>query len=226
MHANRLKRPILAPLWAGGLSFSKCHAEKRVKYDISLIQIWTGEEFGRGARLWTHGYDFYTPTKPIISHDYSPTANQKKWHHDANEYKASEARLMTVLQMQGSDQSIEAHARIQEYGLGNKRTLEQYGLFCGLDICHSKAHFDYCVDYEWVPYEWTEREIHNIRLFGKTRRNTTDTHIHTHIHSGRATAVISMVLVSVIALVLCMLKSFQQSKKEDQPKLIIAGKES
>ncbi|ETO01007.1 hypothetical protein RFI_36433, partial [Reticulomyxa filosa] len=75
--ARNLQKPILAPLWAGGLSFSKCHAEWIVKYDVNLLQIWTGEEFGRGARLWTHGYDFYTPTKAIIAHDYTPGRKQK-----------------------------------------------------------------------------------------------------------------------------------------------------
>ena len=43
--ARWLKKPILAPLWAGGLSFSKCHAELRVPYDEKLIQIWTGFAF-------------------------------------------------------------------------------------------------------------------------------------------------------------------------------------
>ena len=33
-------------------------------YHKNLI-LKKGEEFGRGARLWTHGYDFYTPTIPV-----------------------------------------------------------------------------------------------------------------------------------------------------------------
>ena len=51
-----------------GLSFSKCHAEKAIMNDPKLNQIFDGEEFGRGARLWTSGYDFYTPHKNYVFH--------------------------------------------------------------------------------------------------------------------------------------------------------------
>jgi len=64
--AANLARPLLAPLWAAGLSFSKCHAERIVPNDPNLKQIFTGEEYSRGARLWTHGYDFYSMMRPVI----------------------------------------------------------------------------------------------------------------------------------------------------------------
>ncbi len=28
------------------------------------------QEFTRAARLWTHGYDMYTPNKDLVFHDY------------------------------------------------------------------------------------------------------------------------------------------------------------
>ena len=43
--AANLQRPIIAPLWAAGLSFSRCHAEKRVPNDIHLKHVFNGEEF-------------------------------------------------------------------------------------------------------------------------------------------------------------------------------------
>jgi hypothetical protein len=54
--AANLEKPILTPLWAAGLSFSRCHAERNVPNDINLKGIFSGEEYGRGSRLWTHGY--------------------------------------------------------------------------------------------------------------------------------------------------------------------------
>ena len=45
-----LDRPVLAPLWAAGLSFSRCHAELRVPNDVNLKSVFNGEEFSRGAR--------------------------------------------------------------------------------------------------------------------------------------------------------------------------------
>lgn len=36
-----------------------------------VSQIFDGEEFSKMIRLWTHGYDVYTPTRSYIAHDYS-----------------------------------------------------------------------------------------------------------------------------------------------------------
>ena len=41
-----------------------------MRYDPHLPQIFDGEEFSRASRLWTHGYDMYTPTRGIVFHDY------------------------------------------------------------------------------------------------------------------------------------------------------------
>ena len=47
-----LSRPIIAPLWSGGFSFSKCHAERKVPSDPHLHQIFDGEEFSKYARYF------------------------------------------------------------------------------------------------------------------------------------------------------------------------------
>eukprot|EP01083_Nonionella_stella_P231053 816204_1 len=165
--ARYLERPILCGLWAAGLSFSKCHAELRVPYDINLIQIWTGEEFGRGARLWTHGYDFYTPTQPLIAHDYTPGKNQKQWNHNQDEFKKSRDRLRSILRQDGSNQSETFLKTIgPKYDIGTKRSLKQYAEFCGIDIMHKTELFSWCQDYKWVPYEIIDGEIDEIRGYG------------------------------------------------------------
>eukprot|EP00937_MAST-01D_sp_MAST-1D-sp2_P001857 g1857.t1 len=63
--------PMLTSKWAAGFSFSKCHAERHVPNDPHLRYVWDGEEASRAARLWTNGYDFYTPSKALVYHDYS-----------------------------------------------------------------------------------------------------------------------------------------------------------
>ena len=85
-----LDRPALAPVWAAGLSFSRCHSERWVANDINLKQVFSGEEFSRGARLWTHGYDFYSITRPILGVYYGAEKGGKgSWTHDTAETKAS-----------------------------------------------------------------------------------------------------------------------------------------
>jgi hypothetical protein len=53
--AAGLTRPILGPLWAAGLSFMKCHAERNVPNDPLETGIFMGEEYARAARLYTNG---------------------------------------------------------------------------------------------------------------------------------------------------------------------------
>ena len=53
--ARNLARPKLSTLWAAGVAFSKCHAEREVPYDPYTPHVFDGEEFSRGARLWTAG---------------------------------------------------------------------------------------------------------------------------------------------------------------------------
>merc|ERR1712194_404268 len=66
----RIKTPMLHPLWGAGISFSRGHRVLRVPYDCCLPMIFDGEEFSMAVRMWTWGYDFYTPRSSIVAHPY------------------------------------------------------------------------------------------------------------------------------------------------------------
>jgi len=57
-------------IWGAGLSFSKCHAERKVPYDPHTPFIFDGEEFSRAIRMWTYGYDIYSPHRVYVVHNY------------------------------------------------------------------------------------------------------------------------------------------------------------
>lgn len=65
-----LDKPVLSKLYSSRMHFSRCHAETDVPNDprLRLDSEVAGRaaDFLRGVRLWTNGYDFYTPTKPSI----------------------------------------------------------------------------------------------------------------------------------------------------------------
>lgn len=80
--ARELPHPKLTnSIWGAGLSFSKCHAERKVPYDPHLPYIFDGEEFSRSVRFFTWGYDIYTPHRVYVVHDY--TNSQKDPLHFA-----------------------------------------------------------------------------------------------------------------------------------------------
>ena len=158
--AANLQRPIIAPLWAAGLSFSRCHAEKRVPNDINLKHVFNGEEFSRGARLWTHGYDIYSPSRAYIGTWYqSEKGNKGSWRVDRDELAQSNARMGTLLKFPNSDQSDEAYQKLGFYGIGKQRTLEQYLEFSGVDTKNKKVDMsDKCIR-KWIA--WDDTEIKN-----------------------------------------------------------------
>ena len=62
---------MIEAIWGAGLSFSKCHAERKVKVDPHTPNIFDGEEFSKAMRYWTFGYDIYSPHRVFVLHDYN-----------------------------------------------------------------------------------------------------------------------------------------------------------
>ena len=69
---------------------------------LKIRCVFTGEEFGRGARLWTHGYDFYSISRPVIGTFYGgEKGGRGSWQHSQEEAQFSDARLATLLKWPG-----------------------------------------------------------------------------------------------------------------------------
>jgi hypothetical protein len=149
----RLPRPKLTFTWGAGLSFSKCHAMQRVPYDPNLPQIFDGEEFSIAMRLFTNGYDIYTPGRNLVFHDYTPVP--RHWSAEgvsiATQYaekQKSWLRLRTLFKMpeaSGED--------LGEYGLGSCRSYESFVEFSGVDPRIGKASLgEQCGNMIRVPW--------------------------------------------------------------------------
>jgi hypothetical protein len=168
-----LDSPILAPLWSGSFSFSKCHAELKAPFDPNIPYIMDGEEFSKFARLWTRGYDVYTPSRSIVGHDTQGTmlskapkltnndkvVAQKSWmdqgmdeEYMIDAFQMSLRRLYTLLGNKGGDRDAEAVAALTQYGLGNRRTLDQLIAFTGIDLRKGVVVADRCKPLQWVPF--------------------------------------------------------------------------
>ena len=147
------KKAVLVPFFAGGFSFCKSHFWETVPWDPYMLYIFNGEEFGIATRGWTHGYDFYSPPFDIVGHWYDKGPKRRSPHVGSNHesYKLrdrSEKRvnyLWNVLQLRTpelnpskmSNQELQPFVELKEiekYGLGNKRTLQQYWEFAGINI--------------------------------------------------------------------------------------------
>lgn len=135
-------RPV--PFVSGGFVFMPGTAVREVPYDPDLPHLFQGEEILHSARLWTSGYDFYTPLENIVYHFYGRKDSPKFWH-DVKDFKRAQAEtLRKVRRLLGLEQPpLQGYA----WGLGPVRTLEQYWQFAGVDVVKktSESQKKFCV---------------------------------------------------------------------------------
>ncbi|KAI9916222.1 hypothetical protein PsorP6_016708 [Peronosclerospora sorghi] len=152
------KFPQLQALWGAGLSFSKCHAERRVPVDSHTLWMFDGEEFLRASRLWTSGYDFYSPSLlgSVIYHNYSKVPARFE-HITVNTEVKKREREMAVnrfyhLMGQPVKGLIDTF-ELDKYGFGSVRSFQTYLQFCGVTFQKGVNDTESCEQLHWVPYE-------------------------------------------------------------------------
>lgn len=152
--AANLQHPVLSKFWAAGLSFSKCHAEREVPQDPGLKNIFHGEEFARGMRLWTNGYDLYSMSRPVLLTYYGDDKGEKgSWDVDQNEQKQTLNRLATLVRYKQANRSAKALEALRGYDVGTRRTLAQYSALTGVDTINNEYHRTPCPVLHWTPWQ-------------------------------------------------------------------------
>lgn len=160
---NDMFRPQLGNLWGGGLVFSKCHAERRVKVDSKTQWQFDGEEYMRAALLWVSGYDMYTPTGKghAIYHNY--TAVPALYHElkvdrakrdKEEEHGTNRIRLHMGMEFEGLIDTRD----LKEFSGSRVRHMDQFLNFSGVSFIPGEEwkHHHTCYQLHWVPYEHPE----------------------------------------------------------------------
>ena len=133
--------PILHVWWAAGISFSRGHRIVRVPYDCCLPMLFDGEEASMAARMWTHGYDFYTFHHSAVFHTYTRKKRPPMFWENENRFPHADDqaeqrvrhlfKLPTVFEFDRTS--------LDRYGLGDARPLEQFLHIVGVDFSKGKA---------------------------------------------------------------------------------------
>ncbi|KAI9994530.1 hypothetical protein PInf_011252 [Phytophthora infestans] len=149
--------PQLSALWGGGLSFSKCHAERNVPVDSHTPWLWDGEEFLRSADYWTHGYDLYSPSKigNVLYHNYSKKP-ASFWESPVDpavkaldsEMTHNRVRLRVGLGFKGPVDAFE----LDKYKFGTARSFQQFMTFANMSFDGFMNESNSCGQLHWVPY--------------------------------------------------------------------------
>ena len=64
-----LSQPLLSSAYSPSFAFARCHYETNVPHDPFAVQLLETEKFPKYARMWTRGYDVYTPSVNIVYKD-------------------------------------------------------------------------------------------------------------------------------------------------------------
>lgn len=142
INTNLTDRLITARLLSGHFIFSDGSFVKECMYDPNYY--FRGEELVLSVRAYTHGYDMFHPTKPIIWHEYLRSEKHKHW---------SDHKKENGILIEGEDRNIRSKERqrkllgmekndinFHQYGLGNVRTLHDYELYAGIDFKQRRVH--------------------------------------------------------------------------------------
>ncbi|KAJ8600770.1 hypothetical protein CTAYLR_006111 [Chrysophaeum taylorii] len=140
---ERQEIPLPSPLWCAGFSFAPREAVLRVKYDPHLRFLFFGEEMVMAARFWTHGYDFFAPSRAVLYHKWS-RAGRPNFREDARLYGDPRAerryrarslrRLRALFGASSSSGDDDVGPNLDSYGLGHVRTLADFQNKVGVDF--------------------------------------------------------------------------------------------
>ena len=147
--------PLRGAFIAAGFVFAKASLIIEVPHDPYLY--FNQEEMNLAVRLYTHGWDVYHPTRIVAYHYYKKagdSANRKllHWENDTDwrvlDVRARKRFHHLIGHTKSNDPAV--LAEISHYGLGKKRTLEQFESFTGIDFKNLSTS-DRALKAEFIP---------------------------------------------------------------------------
>jgi hypothetical protein len=133
--------PFKSRFLSGHFIFTLGRFVKEVPYDPKFY--FHGEETSLSARAYTHGYDLFSPHRPIVWHEYTRNGKQRHWddHSTFNELdKASYARFRALFEMDPGGCPPCKRKSLEGFGFGTERTLEDYEKYSGLKFKTRQIH--------------------------------------------------------------------------------------
>ncbi len=137
------------PFVAAGFYFTLGSSIDEVPFDPHLPHLFAGEELLHSSRLWTHGWDFFTPTENIVFHHYDRVGKPKYWENIPEFFENQTRSLVKVRYLLGASTQLpvpELLVDIDKYGMGNARSADEYWKWSQVDFAtnSSTSHEKFC----------------------------------------------------------------------------------
>jgi hypothetical protein len=130
-------RPVRGRFASAHFLFAPGSFVTDVPYDPDLYFI--GEEITLAVRAFTHGYDLFHPSVPVVWHEYTRNGRSKHWddHTSANGVQLNWSERDVASRIKIRDLLTDPH--IGEFGCGTERSFTEYENYAGLNFRHRRA---------------------------------------------------------------------------------------
>eukprot|EP00934_Nitzschia_sp_Nitz4_P001220 Nitzschia sp. Nitz4//scaffold102_size76354//66113//67938//NITZ4_005642-RA/size76354-snap-gene-0.142-mRNA-1//-1//CDS//3329532279//1220//frame0 len=143
----KLDIPRFAPFTAAGYFVAHSEFLREVPFDPFLPWIFMGEEIIMSTRLWTSGYDIFSPTQSVVGHVYVRRHKPKFWESVHRAFRPGvhnplQAMVLNRIKYQlGYPESAidmlpakSLLTAVEQYSMGTERPLEEYLRIVGLNM--------------------------------------------------------------------------------------------
>lgn len=128
-------RPMPTAAAAGGFILGSARILRDVPSDPDIY--FNGEEPNLAVRLWTSGFDLFSPNATVIFHYYLRKDSSRHWNdatsRDLMDLQARTLRRLRLL-CEPDAFTPEEVAALGRYGLGTRRSLAEYEAFAGVSF--------------------------------------------------------------------------------------------
>jgi len=147
---TKIDIPRFAPFVAAGYFLAHSDFLREVPFDPLLPWIFMGEEIIMSTRLWTSGYDIFSPSHAVVSHIYKREHKPKFWESIHRFLQGDQGNQLEILVLNrikhqlGYPESARDFipkqlgktllAHLPRYGMGKVRPLKDYLKSVGLDV--------------------------------------------------------------------------------------------
>jgi Glycosyltransferase (GlcNAc) len=150
----QLETPRFAPFTAAGYFVAYADFLREVPFDPFLPWIFMGEEIIMSARLWTAGYDIFSPVQNVVGHIYVRRHKPKFWEsvHRAfspGVHNPLQGMVLNRIKYQlGYPEATKDMLKpknlltaVEQYSMGTARPLETYLELIGLDMMKKEVRY-------------------------------------------------------------------------------------
>jgi hypothetical protein len=138
---KQMRKPFRSRFISAHFLFTRGTFVREVPYDPEMY--FHGEESSLAVRAFTHGYDLFSPHRPIIWHEYTRKGKTKHWDDAADWNARNDRSYARYRELFGMDEGQPGEASPPfplEYGFGTKRSLEDYEKFAGIKFRTRRIH--------------------------------------------------------------------------------------